>query len=193
MITAMMCLLYTVIKYKPIVPFNPLIRHASNSSISSDEDDIISVGQQAEYKWYQRSFWAWDYFLDYVNCLLAYTTLISISYVFFHQHVKFIEALGFLSLGIESTLPVPQILTNFKHRNTDGFSWVILASWVIVISKKRVNYLTFFFLISSWVMALKHSISFIHNLLFSSSFVLLFSFALILLLSDKLLYFLLLP
>ncbi|CAO3662612.1 unnamed protein product [Rhizopus stolonifer] len=131
MITAMMCLLYAVIKYKPIVPFNPLIRHASNTSISSDEDDIISVGQQAEYKWYQRSFWAWDYFLDYVNCLLAYTTLISISYVLFHQHVEFIEALGFLSLGIESTLPVPQILTNFKHRNTDGFSWVILASWFL--------------------------------------------------------------
>lgn len=134
MLTAMTLLLYTVIKYKPIVPFNPLIRQDSNtSSISSLDDDVLSIGQNIEYKWYQRSFWAWDHFLDYVNCLLVYITIISILYILFHQHSEFIEALGFLSLGIESTLPVPQILTNFKHRNTDGFSWLILASWVINI------------------------------------------------------------
>ncbi|KAG1049591.1 hypothetical protein G6F46_000186 [Rhizopus delemar] len=132
MLTAMILLLYTVIKYKPIVPFNPLIRQDSNtSSISSLDDDVLSVGQHIEYKWYQRSFWAWDHFLDYVNCLLVYITIISILYILFHQHSEFIEALGFLSLGIESTLPVPQILTNFKHRNTDGFSWLILASWFL--------------------------------------------------------------
>ncbi|KAI9281998.1 hypothetical protein BY458DRAFT_498634 [Sporodiniella umbellata] len=131
MIVAVTCLLYTVVKYRPIVPFNPLVRHTSNTSISSDEDDIISIGQQVEYKWYQRSFWAWDHFLDYFNCLLVYTTLVAILYVLFHQNTEFVEALGFLSLGVESTLPVPQILTNFKHRNTDGFSWLILASWFL--------------------------------------------------------------
>ncbi|RCH99366.1 hypothetical protein CU097_013233 [Rhizopus azygosporus] len=126
MITAMLLLLYTVIRYKPIASFNPLTRVDSSSSISFIEDeDIIEVDHQ------KSSFWAWDHFLDYFNCLLAYTTLIALLYLIFHQYSAFIEALGFLSLGIESTLPVPQILTNLKHKNVDGFSWVILASWFL--------------------------------------------------------------
>lgn len=134
MILAILLLLEIVIRYKPLnVPFAPLIRHNSSdsySSTSSSSQRIAAVEETLELKWYQRTFWDWDHFLDYVNCLLGYTTIVGILYIFFHEKSWFIEGLGFLSLGIESTLPLPQCLTNFKHRNTDGFSILILGSWV---------------------------------------------------------------
>lgn len=130
MLLSMLVLLKIVIRYKPNdVPFTPLIRHDSIGSDSSDHHTTAAI-QKVELKWYQRSFWGWDNYLDYVNCLLIFTSVIGIMYIFLHQYDTFIEMLGFLSLGLESTLPVPQLLTNFKHRNTDGFSLLILASWV---------------------------------------------------------------
>ncbi|KAL9543889.1 hypothetical protein MBANPS3_007903 [Mucor bainieri] len=138
MLTAMLALLQIVVKYKPHdLPFTPLIRHDSASSYSSSNSSNSShhhgaaIEQRIELKWYQRTFWDWDYFVDYVNCLLLFTSVVGILYVFLHGHEWFIEALGFLSLGIESTLPVPQLLTNFKNRSVDGFSLLILASWFL--------------------------------------------------------------
>ncbi|KAF1797996.1 PQ loop repeat-domain-containing protein [Mucor lusitanicus] len=138
MLTAMLALLQIVVKYKPHdLPFTPLIRHDSASSYSSSNSSNSShhhgaaIEQRIELKWYQRTFWDWDYFVDYVNCLLLFTSVVGILYVFLHGHEWFIEALGFLSLGIESTLPLPQLLTNFKNRSVDGFSLLILASWFL--------------------------------------------------------------
>ncbi|CEP14578.1 hypothetical protein [Parasitella parasitica] len=138
MLTAMLTLLKLVVKYKPHdVPFTPLIRSdsvfsssSSNSSHSSSHHGA-AIEQRIELKWYQRTFWDWDYFIDYVNCLLMFTIIVGILYIFLHEHNWFIESLGFLSLGIESTLPLPQLLTNFKHKSVDGFSLLILASWFL--------------------------------------------------------------
>lgn len=131
MLTAILTLLELVVRYKPHnIPFAPLIRHDSHSSSSESEEAALLIERQLEVKWYQRQFWDWDHFLDYVNCLLSFTTIVGILYVCLHQYEWFIEVLGFLSLGIESTLPLPQVLTNYKHKNTDGFSVLILASWV---------------------------------------------------------------
>jgi hypothetical protein len=136
MLLAMLALLEVVVRYKPHnVPYTPLIRHDSNVSSSSSESErssnhVAELEQTVDLKWYQRKFWQWDHFLDYVNCLLLFTSVVGILYIFLHQYSGFIEVLGFLSLGIESTLPLPQLLTNFKHRSTDGFSLLILASWV---------------------------------------------------------------
>lgn len=136
MLISMLTLLQLVVKYKPHdLPFTPLIRHDSVSSSSSSNSSHSShhgavIEQRIELKWYQRTFWDWDHFFDYVNCLLVFTSIVGILYIFLHDYSWFIEALGFLSLGIESTLPVPQLLTNFKHKSVDGFSLLILASWV---------------------------------------------------------------
>ncbi|KAI8098200.1 PQ loop repeat-domain-containing protein, partial [Gilbertella persicaria] len=132
MLIAMMALLFTVVKYKPTnVPFTPLIRHDSISSDSSDSRHAAEIERHIELKWYQRTFWDWDHFLDYLNCLLIFTTFVGVLYLSLHQYSVFIEVLGFLSLGCEATLPLPQLLTNFKHKSTEGFSLLILGSWFI--------------------------------------------------------------
>lgn len=132
MLLSMLILLQVVVRYKPKdATFETLIRQDStDSDDSSDHHHATAAFQKVELKWFQRSFWGWDNYLDYVNCLLMFTSVVGILYVFLHQYESFIEVLGFLSLGLESTLPVPQLLTNFKHRNTDGFSLMILGSWV---------------------------------------------------------------
>jgi hypothetical protein len=189
MLTAMLVLLEIVIRYKPDLPFRPLIRHNSvdsSSSSSSDEHSIAAaIEQRVELKWYQRTFWGWDNYLDYINCLLIFTSVVGVLYIFLHKYSAFIEVLGFMSLGLESTLPLPQLLTNFKNRNTDGFSILILATWVSKnIYSTGVKIYLFFLCNSFWVMDSKHFISFIPNLLFNLLFVHLFNFHLI-----QLLYF----
>ncbi|KAI7888910.1 uncharacterized protein EV154DRAFT_565941 [Mucor mucedo] len=128
MLVSMLVLLEIVIRYKPKdIAFETLI---DNDDDDSESDHHIAF-QRVEKRWYERTFWGWDNYLDYVNCLLMFTSVIGVLYIFLHPYSMFIEALGFLSLGLESTLPVPQLLTNFKHRNTDGFSLLILASWFL--------------------------------------------------------------
>ncbi|CAH1762619.1 11259_t:CDS:2 [Entrophospora sp. SA101] len=53
----------------------------------------------------------------------------------------FIEILGYLSLGIESTVPMPQALVNFKYKSVSGFSRWILVTWFIGDSFKTFYYI----------------------------------------------------
>jgi hypothetical protein len=40
------------------------------------------------------------------------------------------RSLGLLALGLESTLPVPQLLSNHQRKSTEGFSDLVLAGYV---------------------------------------------------------------
>lgn len=42
----------------------------------------------------------------------------------------YVGILGFLALGLEATLPIPQLLVNFQRKSTAGFRHSVLASWV---------------------------------------------------------------
>ncbi|KAI9311558.1 hypothetical protein BX666DRAFT_1867877 [Dichotomocladium elegans] len=74
-------------------------------------------------------FWQWANFGDYANRLLGFTTLVAVAYKYLGHRVWFVEALGILSLGLESTLPVPQCLSIYQARSAAGFSPLIMASW----------------------------------------------------------------
>ena len=136
MITAQLVLLEIVIRYKPIVKYEqqqqPLLDdeqpyHQYNHEFISKNNQNSSV--KATFK----RIWAWDHYLDYINFLLGFTTTIAVAYQLFGYHAWFIETLGVLSLGIESTLPLPQCVSNFKRRSTVGFSAIVMATWVNII------------------------------------------------------------
>lgn len=131
MILAQLALLEIVVRYRPDP--SPLTLYSQvRASFSSD-----SLGDEEEQEPPQprtrRLFkcWSWSHYLDYINFLLGFTTVVALLYLFLGQSPAFIEVLGFLSLGIESTLPVPQCVFNFKRRSTAGFSLLVLASWVM--------------------------------------------------------------
>ncbi|KAI8139378.1 hypothetical protein BJV82DRAFT_627040 [Fennellomyces sp. T-0311] len=105
MILAQLVLLEIVVRYRP-----------------------MTKNEYPQSRWQQ--FWAWDYYLDYVNFLLGFTTVIAVLFQIL-DNAWFIETLGVVSLGIESTLPLPQCVSNFKRRSTEGFSAVVMATWFL--------------------------------------------------------------
>ncbi|KAI9005443.1 PQ loop repeat-domain-containing protein [Phycomyces nitens] len=79
----------------------------------------------------ESNFWAWSHYLSYLNCILCFTTIVGVLYILCHSYTTFIEAIGVISLGIESTLPLPQCISNWKRRSTYGFSLLVIGSWIL--------------------------------------------------------------
>jgi uncharacterized protein with PQ loop repeat len=77
------------------------------------------------------SFWNWRSFSDYVEFLASFAAIMAFFTLIFLFQNWFTEVLGFLALGIESVLGVPQLLQNYKKRSTEGLSWTMIASWFI--------------------------------------------------------------
>ncbi|KAI9244702.1 PQ loop repeat-domain-containing protein [Phascolomyces articulosus] len=125
MITAQLVLLEIVIRYKPI------IKHEQQQPLLDHHEIINNKKKCHDIKMMIKRIWAWDHYLDYVNFLLGFTTIIAVAYQFFGYNAWFIETLGALSLGIESTLPLPQCVSNFKRRSTVGFSAIVMATWFL--------------------------------------------------------------
>ncbi|KAI8141953.1 hypothetical protein BJV82DRAFT_616572 [Fennellomyces sp. T-0311] len=135
MILAQLVLLEIVVRYRhdpsPLTLYSDI-----RDSFSTDDDDELI--EDDGYAGHERSaprrclssVWAWGHYLDYINFLLGFTTLVAVLYLLLGRFPAFVEILGFLSLGIESTLPVPQCLSNFRRKSTHGFSLLVLGSWV---------------------------------------------------------------
>ncbi|KAI8373287.1 hypothetical protein BD560DRAFT_328252 [Blakeslea trispora] len=129
-------LLYVVVSYKQSNTFYQcLIRSNSVDSYTSLESyestNYPTLKNCVCISSFLDSFWAWDNYIDYINCLLLFTCFVGILYIFLHQYSAFIEVVGFIGLGCEATLPLPQLVTNFKQRSTKGFSLLILSSWFV--------------------------------------------------------------
>lgn len=105
-----------------------VIRHRTPEKHESEP--LKDQQQSRRRRRFYDTFWQWPHYLDYVNCLLGFTTVVGVAYVLLGKLPWFVEALGIISLGIESTLPLPQCISNFKTRSTAGFSLIVLATWV---------------------------------------------------------------
>lgn len=139
MIIVQLLLLEIVVRYRPDPSPDALYQHLPEE----DNSNAIDIPHRLAFL---RPFWSWKHFLDYLNFILGFTTVVAVAYLIFGKYIGFIETLGFLSLGIESTLPIPQCVSNFKKKSTAGFSLLVLASWVspkwpvpIAVSKIRIT------------------------------------------------------
>ncbi|KAL0088452.1 hypothetical protein J3Q64DRAFT_1725665 [Phycomyces blakesleeanus] len=134
MILAQLILLQVVVEYQhssPSTLYGDVRSSFSSSSLLDEDLQAEAEGYESRRPWYRLRFWHWDHYLDYVNCLLAFTTIIALLYFFLRSYPAFIEVLGALSLGIESTLPMPQCISSFRRKSTSGFSKLVLASWFL--------------------------------------------------------------
>ncbi|CAO3612808.1 unnamed protein product [Cunninghamella blakesleeana] len=137
MIFSQLFLLEIVIRYRPITEGNILY---------DDRSSISSLSIEADHPWVRawhkrKLFWNWPDMMDYLNFLLAFTTCCALLFMFLYRIPYFIEILGIISLGIESTLPIPQCISNFKNRSVEGFSLLVLLSWFIGDSFKVFYYI----------------------------------------------------
>lgn len=76
------------------------------------------------------SFWQWPHYVQYIEFLAAYIIVMTILILIFGRWDVFVSALGFFALGLESTLPLPQLYSNFKQRSLYGFRASTLIGWV---------------------------------------------------------------
>ncbi|KAG2218872.1 hypothetical protein INT45_003939 [Circinella minor] len=137
MILAQLVLLEIVVRFRhdpsPLTLYSDLRDSFSTDGTEDDdelvEDDGLSGHERSRPRRFLSSIWSWGHYLDYVNFLLGFTTFIAVLYLLLGGYSTFVETLGFLSLGIESTLPVPQCLSNFRRKSTHGFSLLVLGSW----------------------------------------------------------------
>lgn len=68
-------------------------------------------------------FWSWSRFLDYVQCVLAFTLVAAyVTYVLLDSPV-FVESLGFLAVFTEAMLGTPQLYCNYHNKSTEGMRY----------------------------------------------------------------------
>ncbi|KAH7914635.1 hypothetical protein BJ138DRAFT_1177205 [Hygrophoropsis aurantiaca] len=86
------------------------------------------------------SFWQWDSYAQYVEFLAGLILCSAILFLIFGRSEIFVSILGFVALGLESTLPIPQLISNYKQRSLYGFRASTLVGWVGGDSFKTVYF-----------------------------------------------------
>ncbi|CAZ83424.1 unnamed protein product [Tuber melanosporum] len=77
------------------------------------------------------NFWQWPTQKPYWSFLLYFSLITLTLHLLFGSSQLFIDMVGYLALGVEATLPIPQVLSNQSSRSCDGFRLSVLASWLL--------------------------------------------------------------
>ncbi|KZT70753.1 hypothetical protein DAEQUDRAFT_724879 [Daedalea quercina L-15889] len=107
MILAQMALLYICIKNRP----------------SSSPENIGASSRPF-------AFWQWPTYTQYLEFLAGFILCQAILFLILGRSQTFVFILGMIALGVESTLPIPQMISNHKQRSLYGFRLSTLLGWV---------------------------------------------------------------
>ncbi|XP_033831588.1 solute carrier family 66 member 2 [Periophthalmus magnuspinnatus] len=74
-------------------------------------------------------FWLWTRFVDYVQCVVAFSLVAAyVTYVLLDSAL-YVETLGFLAVFTEAMLGTPQLYCNFQNKSTEGMSIKMVLMW----------------------------------------------------------------
>ncbi|KAJ3720912.1 hypothetical protein EV361DRAFT_906894 [Lentinula raphanica] len=76
------------------------------------------------------AFWQWSSYTQYIEFLAGLILFQAILFLILGRSQVFITLLGFIALGLESTLPIPQLVSNYRQRSLYGFRMSTLLGWV---------------------------------------------------------------
>lgn len=65
-------------------------------------------------------FWLWSRFVDYMQCVLAFTLVAAYITYLLLDSALFVETLGFLAVFTEAMLGMPQLYCNYQNKSTEG-------------------------------------------------------------------------
>ncbi|KAG2465205.1 solute carrier family 66 member 2 isoform X1 [Polypterus senegalus] len=74
-------------------------------------------------------FWLWSRFVDYLQCVLAFTAVAAYITYLFLDSALFVETLGFLAVFTEAMLGTPQLYRNYQNKSTEGMSIKMVCMW----------------------------------------------------------------
>ncbi|KAJ7257884.1 hypothetical protein B0H12DRAFT_1110416 [Mycena haematopus] len=90
------------------------------------------------------SFWQWSTYTQHVEflaglmyahlsylpfSLIIFSLFQAILFLILGRFEVYVAILGFVALGLESTLPIPQLISNYKQRSLYGFRMSTLIGW----------------------------------------------------------------
>ncbi|WVW79363.1 hypothetical protein I302_101331 [Kwoniella bestiolae CBS 10118] len=85
-------------------------------------------------------FWQWEGYGSYLEFLAGLILVLGVLQIILGRWMWYIDALGFVALTIESTLPIPQFISNFKRKSCYGFRSSTLAGWFFGDAYKTVYF-----------------------------------------------------
>lgn len=121
MIIAQFALLFVCIRYKPTIKLPTTQEEESLTGTSTKSEGTSRRPFQ---------FWAWPTFGSYLEFAALLVVFHGITFAALHRFDWYVNALGFAALGLEATLPIPQLLVNFQRKSTAGFRMTVLLGWV---------------------------------------------------------------
>lgn len=75
----------------------------------------------ADFDW--SHFWSWTHFVDYLQCVLAFTLVAAYITYLLLDSALFVETLGFLAVFTEAMLGTPQLHCNYQNKSTEGMRY----------------------------------------------------------------------
>lgn len=77
------------------------------------------------------SFWQWRSRKPYWQFLGYFAVTLAVLQILIGRNEYYIALQGYVALGVEAVLPIPQVLENHKNRSCKGFRLSVLANWLI--------------------------------------------------------------
>ncbi|KAL7748273.1 hypothetical protein RI367_006232 [Sorochytrium milnesiophthora] len=78
---------------------------------------------------YMRLFWKWPSFFDYIVFLAGLSSVFGVLGMLFRSQGWYGEILGYLALGMEACVPMPQAYNNYLRKSTHGLSLALVGGW----------------------------------------------------------------
>ncbi|GAA5849535.1 hypothetical protein JCM8547_000487 [Rhodosporidiobolus lusitaniae] len=82
-------------------------------------------------KWRPGKLWQWPTIGAYLEFCALLILIHCVFFLILYKVDAYVQLLGFLALGLEATLPIPQLLANYEHKSTAGFRLTVLAGWFL--------------------------------------------------------------
>ncbi|KAF2269477.1 hypothetical protein CC78DRAFT_529259 [Lojkania enalia] len=80
------------------------------------------------------NFWQWRSTRPYWTFLSYFTLALLVLHILLRPTGVFIpytDLLGYIALAIEATLPLPQLLANYRRKGCKGFRFSVIVNWII--------------------------------------------------------------
>eukprot|EP00301_Raphidiophrys_heterophryoidea_P001398 c10677_g1_i1.p1 GENE.c10677_g1_i1~~c10677_g1_i1.p1 ORF type:complete len:599 (-),score=185.50 c10677_g1_i1:1016-2707(-) len=86
-------------------------------------------------------FWNWTDFTSYCIVVSVFTLISGVISIASMHNSEAISVLGFVALGVEAVLPLPQCYRNHVRRSTQGLNNVMVITWFLSDLLKTVYFL----------------------------------------------------
>jgi len=120
MIVVQIVMLHVALQNRPPVG----AQHSLNQPFSEANQGGIMVNRPL-------NFWQWRSRNPYWQFLAYYTVVLAILQFLLGSRPSYVAIQGYVALGIEAVLPIPQILENRRIQSCKGFRLSVLVNWLI--------------------------------------------------------------